>query len=155
MTNAVLTLNGLFALLLVWAAMRDVQTYTIKNQLVLIVALLAIPYWWAAGLAAWPDIAMRIGIAMLVFAILAIGFYIGMMGGGDVKLGAACALWFAPTGVFRFLIIMSLSGAVVTLVAIIHHKITGKAGKTKVPYGVAIAIGALANLTQRFLNHFA
>lgn len=155
MTNVALTLNGLFALLLIWAAVRDMQTYTIRNQLVLIVAVLAIPYWWATGLSLWPDIAWRIGIAALVFALLAIGFYIGMMGGGDVKLGAACALWFAPMGVFRFLIVMSLSGALVTLIAIMHHKITGKAGKIKVPYGVAIAIGALANLTQRFLNHFA
>ena len=155
MTNVASTLNGLFALLLVWAAVRDVQTYRIRNQLVLVVALLAIPYWWASGLALWPDVAWRVGVAAIVFALLAIGFYIGMMGGGDVKLGAACALWFAPTDVFRFLIIMSLSGALVTLAAIIHHKITGKAGKTKVPYGVAIAIGALANLTQRFLNHFA
>lgn len=155
MTNAALILNGLFALLLIYAAIRDVQTYTIKNQLVLIVAALAVPYWWAAGLDLWPDVAWRVGIALAVFAILAIGFYIGMMGGGDVKLGAACALWFAPMGVFRFLIIMSLSGALVTLVALAHHKMTGKAGKTKVPYGVAIAIGALANLTQRFLNHFA
>lgn len=155
MTNVVLILNGLFALLLIYAAIRDVQTYTIKNQLVLIVAALAVPYWWAAGLDLWPDVAWRVGVAVAVFAILAIGFYIGMMGGGDVKLGAACALWFAPMGVFRFLIIMSLSGAVVTLIALIHHKKTGKVGKTKVPYGVAIAIGALANLTQRFLNHFA
>lgn len=154
MTNVALTLNALFALLLIWAAVRDVQTYTIRNQLVLIVAALAIPYWWATGLSLWPDIAWRVGIAALVFALLAIGFYIGMMGGGDVKLGAACVLWFAPMDVFRFLIVMSLSGALVTLVAIMHHKITGKAGKTKVPYGVAIAIGALANLTQRFLNHF-
>jgi prepilin peptidase CpaA len=44
---------------------------------------------------------------------------------------------------------------VLTLVVVAIHRIKKKEGKPRVPYGVAIAFGALAILTQRFLNHFA
>jgi prepilin peptidase CpaA len=78
------------------------------------------------------------------------------MGGGDVKLGAALALWFSPLVTISFVVITSLVGAVVSFGAWIHHHYVKHAeGKTVVPYGVAIAFGGLAILTQRFLNQFA
>ena len=41
------------------------------------------------------------------------------------------------------------------LVVVAIHRSRKKEGKPQVPYGVAIAFGALAILTQRFLNQFA
>ena len=38
-----------------------------------------------------------------------------MMGGGDVKLAAALALWFSPASTLKFLVIMSIAGGVLTL----------------------------------------
>ena len=55
----------------------------------------------------------------------------------------------------RFLVFMSIAGGVVTLVVLARQRMLKKAGKAEVPYGVAIAAGALAILTQRFLNQFA
>jgi prepilin peptidase CpaA len=77
------------------------------------------------------------------------------MGGGDVKLAAALALWFSPISTMKFLILMSIAGGVLTLVVVAIHRARKKEGKPQVPYGVAIAFGALAILTQRFLNQFA
>ena len=157
MTNAVFTeiLLAVLALLLLIAAVIDVRTFTISNRLNLAVALLAPLYWWAAQLPLWPDIGMQVAVAAGVFAFLAVAFYAGMMGGGDVKLAAALALWFSPMSTFKFLIFMSIAGGVLTLVVVGLHRLRKRPGKPEIPYGVAIAFGGLAILAQRFLNQFA
>jgi prepilin peptidase CpaA len=157
MINAGFTelLLALLALILVVAAAIDVRTFTISNRLNLCVALLAPLYWWSIALPLWPDAAVQLALAAAVFAALAVAFFIGMMGGGDVKLAAALALWFPPQATVAFLVYMSIAGGVLTVVLLAAHRLRKKPGRPKIPYGVAIAIGALAILTQRFLNQFA
>ena len=167
MTNLGFTefLLVVLAIILVVAAVIDVRTFTISNRLNAAVALMAPLYWWSIGLPLWPDAAMQIGAALAVFAVLALTFYLGMMGGGDVKLAAALALWFSPLSTVKFLVIMSLAGGLLTVVVLILHRrkvrresadgIEKEKQKPEVPYGVAIAIGALWILAQRFLNQFA
>jgi prepilin peptidase CpaA len=77
-----------------------------------------------------------------------------MMGGGDVKLAAALALWFSPVSILKFLVLMSLAGGVLTLAVLAWHRARNREGRPEVPYGVAIAFGGLAILAQRFLNQF-
>ena len=103
----------------------------------------------------WPDAAIQLGVAAAVFAVLAGAFYAGMMGGGDVKLAAALALWFSPGSTLKFLVLMSIAGGVLTLMLIVLHRLAKKPGRPEIPYGVAIAFGGLWILAQRFLNHFA
>jgi prepilin peptidase CpaA len=157
MTNGAFTeiLLALLALLLVVAAVIDMRTFTISNRLNLTVALAAPLYWWSVHLPLWPDVGLQVAIAAGVFALLAAAFYAGMMGGGDVKLAAALALWFSPLSTLRFLIFMSIAGGLLTLVIVGLHRLRKKAGKPQVPYGVAIAVGGLIILIQRFLNQFA
>jgi prepilin peptidase CpaA len=157
MTNGAFTeiLLVILALLLVVAAVIDVRTFTISNRLNLGVALMAPLYWWSAHLPLWPDIGIQVAIAAGVFALLAVAFYAGMMGGGDVKLAAALALWFSPQSTLRFLVFMSIAGGLLTLVVVGLHRLKKKPGKPEVPYGVAIAVGGLIILIQRFLNQFA
>jgi prepilin peptidase CpaA len=50
---------------------------------------------------------------------------------------------------------MSIAGGLLTLVVLLVHRLRKKEGRPEVPYGVAIAIGGLAILAQRFLNQFA
>jgi prepilin peptidase CpaA len=50
---------------------------------------------------------------------------------------------------------MSLAGGVLTLVVMGLHRWKRREGRPEIPYGVAIAFGGLAILTQRFLNQFA
>ena len=157
MINAGFTelLLGILAVLLVVAAVVDVRTFTISNSLNLTVALLAPLYWLSVALPLWPDAAMQLAVGAGVFAILAGAFYAGMMGGGDVKLAAALALWFSPSATLQFLILMSVAGGVLTLAVLALHRARGRTGRPEIPYGVAIAFGGLAILTQRFLNQFA
>jgi len=148
-------LLALLAMLLVVAAVVDARTFTISNRLNLAVALLAPLYWLAVGLPLWPEAAIQLAVALGVFVLLAGAFYIGMMGGGDVKLAAALALWFSPASTLQFLVLMSLAGGVLTLIVLVAHRMRKKPGKPKIPYGVAIAFGGLVILAQRFLNQFA
>jgi prepilin peptidase CpaA len=139
---------------LVVAAVIDVRTFTISNRLNLTVALGAPLYWLSIALAPWPGIAIQLAAGGIVFALLAGAFYAGMMGGGDVKLAAALALWFSPAGTVKFLVLMSLAGGVLTLSILAWHRAQRREGRPEIPYGVAIAFGGLVILTQRFLNQF-
>ena len=157
MTNGLFTeilLAGLAALLVI-AAVIDVRTFTISNRLNATVALLAPLYWLSIELAPWPGVAVQLAAGVGVFTLLAAAFYAGMMGGGDVKLAAALALWFSPVTTVNFLIWMSIGGGVLTAVVLFLHRAKKKPGKPEVPYGVAIAFGGLVILIQRFLNQFA
>jgi prepilin peptidase CpaA len=142
------------AVTLVVAAVIDVRTFTISNRLNLAVALSAPLYWLSISMSPWPDMAIQLAAAGIVFAILAAAFYAGMMGGGDVKLAAALALWFSPVGTVKFLVLMSIAGGVLTLVILLWHRLRRREGRPEIPYGVAIAFGGLAILAQRCLNQF-
>ncbi len=143
------------AAMLLWAAVIDIRTRTIANGLNLAIALMAPLFWWGMEVDLWPDAAIRVGVAVVVFLLFALAFQLGMMGGGDVKLAAALALWFAPGDTMLLIILMSLAGGVLTMIVMIEHKIKKNDDRPEVPYGVAIAFGGLWLLAQRFLNHFA
>ena len=148
-------LLGTLAAILVVAAVIDIRTFTISNRLNLTVALLAPVYWVSVSLAPWPGVPVQIAAGATVFILLAAAFYAGMMGGGDVKLAAALALWFPPSVTVQFLVVMSLAGGALTIGLLAWHRARSREGRPKIPYGVAIAFGGLTILTQRFLNQFA
>ena len=147
-------LLALLAALLVAASWGDLRTRTISNRLNLAVALLAIPFWWATGLAFWPDVALQIGVAALVFAVFAGAFALGAMGGGDVKLIGALALWLPWGAVLMLLVIMSLAGGALTAAMLIRQRLAQSEGRLEIPYGVAIAFGGLWLISERFLYQF-
>jgi len=149
-----LLLIGLAALLVV-AAIIDVRTFTISNRLNLVVALLAPVYWLSIALSPWPGVAIQLAAATGVFLLFAVAFFAGMMGGGDVKLAAALALWFPPASTLQFIVWMSLAGGALTLGLVLWHRANRRNGRPEIPYGVAIAFGGLVILAQPYLNHFA
>ena len=147
-------LAAVLAVALVAAAVVDLRSRTIPNRLTLAVALLAIPFWWASGLDLWPEVAVRIAVAAAIFAIFALAFVLRMMGGGDVKLLAAVALWLPPAAVLLLVVLMSLAGGALTLAMLIRHRVARAERKIEIPYGVAIAFGGLWLIGERFLNQF-
>ena len=147
-------LIALLAAALAVAALRDWRSRIIPNWLNATIALLAIPFWWAAGLSLWPDVALQIGVALAVFAVFALAFHLGAMGGGDVKLVAALALWLPPLAVLKLLVIMSIAGGLLTVAMLIPHRIAKTAGQPEIPYGIAIAFGGFWLISERILNQF-
>ncbi|HAF42365.1 MAG TPA: peptidase [Sphingobium sp.] len=141
--------------LLIAAAITDLRSRIISNRLNLAVALLA-PLWWlASGLDPWPGMALQLLAGALVFMVFAALFAIGMMGGGDVKLLGALALWFPWQAMLSLIVLMALLGGLVTLVTLLHHRWAKRPGQPEIPYGVAISIAALWLIGERYLNHFA
>jgi prepilin peptidase CpaA len=136
------------------AAWLDWRSRTISNWLNGAIALLALPFWYANGLDPWPGVAMQIGVAAGVLAIFALAFRFGFMGGGDVKMLAALALWLPLGSLVQLLAIMSLAGGVVTLAVAIPHRIAKTAGKPEIPYGIAISFAGFWLIGERILNQF-
>ena len=143
----------LFAFLIV-AAIIDVRSYRIPNALALLTFIAAIVLLLAVGA---PRAAF--GQAMVSGLIgLAVGyalFALGVMGGGDGKLFGAVAAWFGLGALVDLGFWISLSGVGVALFALFVRmvarkaRLTSNAGngknilKTPIPYGVAIAAGAI------------
>lgn len=148
-------LLSILACLLLVAAVTDLRARIIPNMLNLAIALLAPAFWWASDIAFWPDMPLQLGLGIAVFAAFTLLFALGMMGGGDVKMLAALALWFPWQALLSLLFLMALIGGVVTVVTVIHHRVSRKLGQPEVPYGVAISLAALWLVGERYINHFA
>ncbi|MEP3420502.1 MAG: prepilin peptidase [Erythrobacter sp.] len=137
------------AIALIFAAVTDIQRRQIDNWLNICIALGAPAFWWASGLSLWPDLAWQIGFAVvitsLLMGILAIGYNTGILfiGGGDAKLLAALSLWLMPMNYLSFLIVMAMFGGLMAVGFIARRIVFKPKTHGRLPYGVAIAFGAL------------
>ncbi|MDQ8755390.1 prepilin peptidase [Sphingosinicella sp. LHD-64] len=151
-------LLALLAALLLVATWTDLRSRTIPNWLNLAIAVLAVPFWWASNLPLWPDAVLQIGVALLIFSLFAGVFALGAMGGGDVKMIGALALWLPWQALLVMLVIMSIAGGVLTVALLIRRKLARSETPIEVPYGVAIAFGGLwviaPVLSERILYQF-
>jgi prepilin peptidase CpaA len=140
-------LLGALAIALIYACIDDWRRRIIENWLTLGIALVAPIFWWSNG---WTFGAMGIQVAMAIvlFLIFLIFFMLGMMGGGDVKLIAALALWFPVPDMMRLLMVMAILGGLLTLGMMIRHKLRKDEAPLEVPYGIAIALAGLWTIAE-------
>jgi len=131
------------AIALLIAAFTDLRSRTISNKLNIAIAAGAPIFWIVSGLSLWPGVALQLAVALATFAVLAGLFALRLMGGGDVKLLTALALWFVPTQFLKLIIIMAIAGGVLTIVMGGWHIIRRNKDRIAIPYGVAIAFAAL------------
>lgn len=132
------------AIALVFAAFTDLRRRQIDNWLNAAIALAAPAFWLTSkDFSLWPDAAIQLGVALAAFVLLAGLFALKMMGGGDVKLLTALALWIPGTVFLQLLMVMALAGGVLTIVMGIWHIMRRERDRLAVPYGVAIAFGGL------------
>ena len=144
-----------FPILVIVAALRDVTSFTIPNwiSLALLGAFFPTALILGVGL---PQIGLHVaaGVAALVAGMIM--FALRWIGGGDAKLIAAACLWLGVTGSGMFLLWTGLAGGIFCLMLIFARAyarpyVVGGQGwfprlmepKGDIPYGVAIAIGAL------------
>ncbi|HUZ13280.1 MAG TPA: prepilin peptidase [Caulobacteraceae bacterium] len=146
-----------FAALVIVAALKDLTTFTIPNW---ISAALVLAFAPAALVARAPlaEIGLDVALAIAVFALAAAMFALGWVGGGDAKLMAAASLWLGLKGLAPFALFTGLAGGVLALGLLALRtawlRPIAEAGPAwtrrlatpgeSAPYGVAIALGALA-----------
>ena len=95
--------------------------------------------------------------ALVFVGILALGtaaFAAGMLGGGDVKLLAASAIWVDLRHAVWLVTLIFLAGGVLALFYLASRPFRAQRSK-RIPYGIAIAVGALAiiGLSRGLLQH--
>lgn len=158
MIHAVQTLLLLcFPVLVVVAALRDATSYTIPNwiSLALIVAFLVAAL--AIGTPA-QTIGLDLGVGVVALVLGMAMFAMGWIGGGDAKLFAAAALWLGLPAAPTYLAVVGVAGGALAVgllamrSAYVRPFMPSRPAwfarlvepGENVPYGVAIAVGALA-----------
>jgi len=136
------------------AVVTDWRRREIPDWLNIAIALGAIPFWAVSGVHLWPDVPIQVALAAGVFALFAGAFAIGQMGGGDVKLLGALALWLPWHALIQLLVIMSIAGGVLTLALVVPHRIAKQTAALEIPYGIAIAFAGFWLIGERILNQF-
>ena len=134
----------LFAGLLGWAALDDARDYRIPNRLVLAIAALYPVQVLASP--AFIAILPAIVVGAATFAVGLVLFSRALLGGGDVKLMAAVAMWAGPELVMPFLFVMGIGGGILSLLMLLPMRLRSgevAVARVPVPYGVAISAGGL------------
>ena len=153
--NLNMALLAALALLLVSAGIQDARTREIANWKNAAILALAPLWWWSNGLSLQPDIAIQLAAGGVVFALFCAAFYFNWMGGGDVKMISALALWLPIQALVWMLIVMSLLGGALTIILVIERTIRRKDGAIEIPYGVAIALAGLIAIREPLFNHLS
>ena len=139
------------AIALVFAAISDIKERKIANWLNIGIAVGAPVFWIASGMAFWPDMVIQLALAFVVFWAFAGLFALGLLGGGDVKLLGAIALWFTPMAFLDLLLVMAFVGGGVAVGFVIRRVVFKPETQGTLPYGVAISAGALWVLGWTYL----
>lgn len=153
---------GVMGLLLL-AGWRDVATRTLPDGVALALAATGAALQLLQG-----DLGGTLLAAGLVFLGAALIWRLGALGGGDVKLLAACALLAGTTAIPTMLAATALSGGVLSLLYLLGRRWAPSAPARRtaagrvlraelwrmrrggpLPYGLAIGAGTLFSLAER------
>jgi prepilin peptidase CpaA len=145
-------LAGLAIALLV-AAFTDLRRRQIDNWLNAAIVVGAPMFWWSTGLTLG-GIGLQLAVAFGTFVVLAGLFALRAMGGGDVKLLTALALWITPANFGWLIVIMAILGGILTLVFGAWHIARRQRDRLVIPYGVAISAAGIWTIANQYLPTF-
>ncbi|MEM7633801.1 MAG: prepilin peptidase [Pseudomonadota bacterium] len=145
----------LFPVLIIIAAIGDFLTMKIPNWLNILVGT---SFFAAAFYVGMPleQIGWHVAAGVIVL-IVGFGLFAGgLIGGGDAKLLAVAAMWLGMEQLIMFLVVMSIAGGVLAVAMKLWWWVKLEAdlrgfkwfkstvkSSIDLPYGVAIAVGAL------------
>jgi prepilin peptidase CpaA len=164
--------GALFTALLIVGCLTDVRARRIPNPLVFAISVGGLCYSIATR-PVLPALGFSLAGALLGFAIWIVFYIGGVMGAGDVKFFAAAGTWLGPAATWRAALVAALAGGVLAVSFLLYERRLGNAlrrmavaaaarsaelvaerpentaaGQTparrrQLPYGVAMAVGAL------------
>jgi prepilin peptidase CpaA len=150
----------LFVFAMLSAALTDLTTYKIKNNLILTLLLAYLAFAPIAGISG-QEIGRSLAAAGVVLLVSFALFAAGWIGGGDAKLTTVTTLWLGEENAFAYVLFLSLIGGV--LAAIVYFcrnwplpdrlantawiaRLRARAQGAELPYGVAITLAGLCVL---------
>ena len=150
---------SIFAATMLATIYKDATTMTIPNWISLLVIagfFISIPFVWQD----WPNFGEHLAAGGLMLVIGFIMFATNGLGGGDAKLMAAISLWWTWPDLLMFALYSTLAGGLLAFFILVGRKfipariITSPwmynivKDNSKMPYGLALAAGALGTLPQ-------
>lgn len=143
-----------FPILMAFAAATDVVTLRIPNTVCL---ALAGSFFIVAAVAGLPlqQMLMHLGVGAGVLLVGMLLFSLRYVGGGDAKLLAAAALWAGYAQLLPLIVYVTVIGGALALLLLAYRSTPASAlplpdwavrlhrREVGIPYGVAIAAGAL------------
>ncbi|HJV43641.1 prepilin peptidase [Caulobacter sp.] len=153
-----------FPALAIVGALKDLTSYTIPNWISLALVAAFVPAALVSGAPLGQiGLCLAAGFGALVLGVAM--FAAGWIGGGDGKLLAACALWLGWPAVLPFMLYTALAGGALTFLILglrsawVAPVLAGGPAWMRrlgvqggdLPYGAAIAAGALAAFPQGLL----
>ena len=150
----------LFVFAMLSAAVSDLTTYTIRNNLILTLLLAYLAFAPIVGISG-EEIGRSLAVAGAVLLVCFALFAAGLIGGGDAKLATVTTLWLGADHAVTFFVLLSLLGGV--LAAVVHvcrrwplperlaktawiARLRGQPRGVELPYGVAITLAGLCVL---------
>lgn len=149
-------LLSVFPLLIMSAGIADYASLQIPNWLNGLIAASIMPFVLLSGMPV-EIFAWHVAAAIVTFLVGLVLFFMRLIGGGDVKMLAACALWVGWAPLPGFLVLTLVAGGVLAMGTLawtsVNHLMKSRqdgepfwlraATNTRVqlPYGLAIAAG--------------
>ena len=158
-------------------AIRDARSRIIPNRLTL--TALAVGFAVRGAVGGWYGFGNSVAGALIAGGFFFLFFLAGGMGGGDVKLMSAVGAWVGTSQVISVLVSAAIAGGILavyylildgsmirtvrnTAVLLRHHMSSGaiphpqinvqQANLTRVPFGLAIALGTVFCAGSAFLR---
>jgi prepilin peptidase CpaA len=147
---------------LIAAAINDALTFLIPNRYVAIIIVAFVVYAIGKPLGFWINGVVTAAICFAIGLVL----FERVLGGGDVKLATACALWAGSDQAVLLAFVTALGGGLLALAQLspLYRLMPAPPGgavpgndfrsklRRPVPYGVAIAIGGICVVINRFMS---
>lgn len=141
---------------LIVAMIGDIRKFRITNRLNYSFAACFFVFAILLGME-WKLILGHLAIGAIAFGVLFALFMFGFIGGGDVKLVGATALWLGGAPMYNYIMISAILGGLVGVLLITARFIARKIGLPKkpkwlrgilrrnshMPYGVALGLGGI------------
>ena len=156
----------IFPTLVIIAALTDLVSFTIPNRISLGLLAVFVPATLLLG-QPLPAIGVSLAVGVVALLVAMAMFAMGWIGGGDAKLFAVVCLWLGLASMPVFLMVTALAGGGLAVLLLnarsawIRPHLNGAPAwldrlttpGADVPYGIAIAAGALAAFPQSALVH--
>ena len=124
------------------AAFDDLRRNAVSNWINALALGAGLLYHAVRG--GWTGFALALAGALLGFVVFLLFYWLGAMGGGDVKLMAAFGALLGPSGILLAALLAAPAGALIAAACLAWNR-----RRRSIPYAPAIVLGAWLALLGR------